>query len=114
MKQLKINIENEVAAEYKRAVEKFGECNNSQHESYAVLLEEYDEAVEEFEAVKQCMMQLWTSTKNNKDDISIKLQKNILKNMKNIAINTACEFVQVAAMAEKALITLERKYNEKL
>ena len=112
MKKLKNEIENIVNSEYNRAAEKFGECNNSSHESFAVILEEVQEAGIEIKSFKQALDIFWTVVKDNKKAYSLKTQTDKLTEMKSHAINIACEFVQVAAMCEKALITIDRKYKK--
>ena len=54
-----------IANEYKRASLKFGECNNSSHESYAVIKEEYDETIDEMQIVSSNLEQYWKAVKSN-------------------------------------------------
>lgn len=110
MKILKIEIESSVKSEYNRAVEKFGESNNSSHESYAIIREELEEASVDFSSVNKYLNDFWEAVKNNKESNSLILQVEALNSLKNHAINAACELVQVAAMAEKALVTISQKY----
>jgi len=52
-----------VTDEYREASEKFGPTNNSPHESYAVILEEYQEAKEESRHFKYYLNSYWGSVK---------------------------------------------------
>lgn len=74
-----------VEEEYGRAGAKFGLKNNSDHESYAVMKEEFEEA---------------------EDEICRLLKLYFCKRIKNIAILAACECIQLAAMAHKAAVTV--------
>ena len=89
--------------EYGRASAKFGCTNNSDHESYAVLLEEVEEADYEVSQVSVQLNQFWQLTKHNDDDIS---KYSRLLEMERRALLAACELIQVAAMAKKAAITV--------
>lgn len=106
MKRLMNAVETEIEAEYDRATEKFGETNNSDHESYAVLLEELQEALAEGETSQKALDAFWVWVKENCSDEG-KLEH--LTKLKNAAMCAACEFIQVAAMAHKAQITIKRR-----
>ena len=92
-----------VADEYHRASMKFGETNNSDHESYAVLLEEMEEAKVEVADVEHQLQKFWEMTKSNEDDLS---KYSRLLEMERRAVLAACELIQVAAMAAKASATV--------
>lgn len=85
-----------VKQEYYRATKKYGERHASSHEAYAVILEEFEEAMEDIDAVKTVMNSMWHSTKENESTIGI------AKMIERSAIMAAAEMVQVAAMAVKA------------
>jgi len=98
MKELVHAIKTAVFQEYDRAAEKFGEANNSDHESYAVILEELEEADEQRFAFKSYMEEFWKCVKGN----DRKKARSYLLEMQRTASNAASEWVQVAAMCHKA------------
>ena len=103
MEKLIAEVTECVEREYGRAGAKFGLTNHSDHESYAVLLEELDEAHVEFAGVQQSLNYLWDLTKRNAPDDK---KYEICKNLEARALLAACEFIQVAAMAKKAALTV--------
>ena len=103
MDKLVAEVKKLVEAEYGRASAKFGCTNNSDHESYAVLLEEREEAHEECAGVDQALHYLWDLIKRNAPD---EKKFEICKNLETRALLAACEFIQVAAMAKKAAMTV--------
>lgn len=92
-----------VEQEYGRAGAKFGLTNHSDHESYAVILEELQEANTECGYCNSALDQFWKLTKDNCSTVD---KMNKLKLLRRNAILAACEFIQVAAMAQKATITI--------
>lgn len=101
-----INIECE---EYGRASVKFGAVNNSDHESFAVLREEADEAVDAMEDVDNLTDVFFEMVKNNEED---KVKLDILNGIKHRAEEAAAEAIQAAAMARKAIETIQRRASE--
>ena len=95
--------------EYGRASAKFGAVNNSDHESYAVLREEADEAVDVLEEVDNRTDAFFEMVKKNEED-EMKLE--ILNVIKHRAEEAAAESIQVAAMARKAIETIERRASK--
>ena len=95
--------------EYGRASVKFGAVNNSDHESYAVLREEADEAVDAVEDVDNLMDIFFETVKNNEED-EVKLD--ILNEIKHRAEEAAAESIQAAAMARKAIETIQRRSSK--
>lgn len=91
--------------EYARSSDKFGAKNNSPHESYAVILEEYDEADDIITDFKDFLDSYWSSVKINDKE----LQKCYLDSLKIRAEHIAAEWVQVVAMCHKAQISIENK-----
>lgn len=91
-----------VSREYRRASEKFGCTNHSDHESYAVLLEEVEEAKSELESIYEHMSQFWQCVKSdsNFDD-----KFSCCQSIEKRAILCACEMIQVAGVARKASLT---------
>ena len=101
-----INIEFE---EYGRASVKFGAVNNSDHESFAVLREEVDEAVDCLEDVDNLTDVFFERVKNNEED---KVKLDILNVIKHRAEEAAAESIQAAAMARKAIETIQRRASK--
>ena len=92
--------------EYGRASAKFGAVNNSDHESYAVLREEADEAVNSMEDVDTLTDVFFEMVKNNEED---KVKLDMLNVIKHRAEEAAAESIQAAAMARKAIETIQRR-----
>lgn len=90
--------------EYGRAATKFGAVNNSDHESYAVLREEADEAADAMEDVDALTNVFFEMVKNNEED---KVKLDILNVIKHRAEEAAAESIQAAAMARKAIETIQ-------
>lgn len=88
-----------VKEEYARASEKFGATNHSDHESYAVLLEEVEEAQAEVAEVYFQLSRFWELVKANDDNPS-KVSR--LLELERKSLLAACELIQVTAMALKA------------
>ena len=70
---------------------------HSQHEGYAVLLEEVEEAGSEMNDLNYRLKQLWTCVKHN----YTKEAYGYARDVENRAIRLAAEAIQVAAMARK-------------
>lgn len=103
MKKLILEVSDLVEREYGRAGAKFGLTNHSDHESYAVLLEEFEEAKFEAESFERCLNEFWYHVKG---DFGLDDKFSSCKRMENRAILCACEMIQVAAMAKKAAMTV--------
>ena len=95
--------------EYGRASVKFGAVNNSDHESYAVLREEADEAVDAVESVDNLTDIFFEIVKDNEED---KVKLDILNEIKHRAEEAAAESIQAAAMARKAIETIQRRESK--
>lgn len=102
MKELMKEIELVVGNELSRAAGKFGPVNNGDHESYAIILEEFEEAAEEGERFGQELSVVWKSIRENR------VQKEDYLELKRRAVLASAEWVQVAAMCQKALNTIEQ------
>lgn len=72
---------------------------HSDHEAYAVILEELEETEENVKAMGYCIQAMWDYVKKDK-----KPRKSVEK-LKNFALKTAAEAIQVAAMCDKFLMT---------
>ena len=100
----KKKIETLIQEELKSANEKYP-LFHSPHEAFAVLKEEVEEANEEFADIFTSLFKMWSNVRND-----IPLKDNASK-IYNIAINAACEAIQVAAMAQKMLYGEEHNYE---
>ena len=96
--------------EYHRAAQKFGSVNNSDHESFAVLLEELQEALDEVKNTHGSIDQFWQMVKSREARDQDK--QNVLTAVENSAIFAACEFIQVSAMAHKAKQTIQERLKK--
>ena len=101
-----------VDREYDRAGAKFGFVNHSDHESYAIILEEFQEAETEVALVNTHLSQFWDAVKLNDDDQSKFDKFEWLIKIESDAVLGACELIQVAAMAKKASIRVSRELKE--
>lgn len=99
MEKLYKDVEIEIENELQRAAVKFGDKNNSPHEAYAVIREEVEEAMEEVRELTFHLKDYWQGVKNNEREE----QNKSLDDLKKRAHLAACEMIQVAAMAQKAL-----------
>ena len=99
MDQLIKDVSKLVVEEYQRAAAEHGPAAHSSHEGYALIKEEAEEAQEQMAIVDQKLTFLWEDVKNDYPSI----QPNHLSEIKKAAILGACELIQVAAMADKAL-----------
>lgn len=102
MKKLYGEVENLAKKEYELASQNFGATNNSSHESYAVLKEEMDEARDEDIQTGLWTERYWKAVKEN----DLEKQAECLKEVQLHALLAACEFIQTAAMAHKAMETI--------
>lgn len=104
MKKLKEEVSTLVRNEYLRAAEAHGEAANTPHEGYALIKEEEEEAGDQMSLVSKKVSALWWAVKA--DDLA--LQAGYLTEIRAAAILGACELIQVAAMADKAIEGLRR------
>jgi len=100
MKKLLTEVQACVFMEYQRAAEKFGPANNSLHESYAVILEEFEEAQTEERGFEWNLRSFWNGVMANT------ATNGQLQQMRSIA-EKAAEWIQVAAMCYKATVAKE-------
>lgn len=103
MEKLILEVNELVDKEYGRAGARFGLVNHSDHESYAILLEELQEAKFEVDSVDRCLEEFWYYVKSN-STASFKIES--CQRLHRRALLCACEMIQVAAMAKKASATL--------
>lgn len=106
---MKAKIEKLVAEELARANEKFP-AFSSNHEAYAVLLEEVEELQHEVERVDFYRDLLWFTTKGKNQNYTLEGGLRVFaEQVKVRAINTAEEAIQVAAMCDKWMQLLEKE-----
>ncbi|MDP4236096.1 MAG: hypothetical protein Q8919_06590 [Bacteroidota bacterium] len=74
MKELLLAVQASVFMEFERAAKKFGKANNSLHESYAVILEEVEEAEFEAGVFKDQLEYFWKEVKGNNPGALLRLK----------------------------------------
>ena len=89
--------------EYNAVVKKYGEKYHSLHEAYSVLLEEYEEASEILDFMKNKIGYIWTAIKENE----INRIEKILDNMRLNTIQITLEAMQVYAVCKRFSNTLQ-------
>ena len=87
-----------------------GRVNHSDHESCAIIAEEIEEHRAEVSCVVECFEEFWSLVRNDGCD-QAKLQS--LKGLSDKAMLAACEIIQVAAMARKAMLTIQERKEVK-
>lgn len=98
MQELINKVQELVAFELERANTIHPPKFNSMHEAYAVILEEYEEAKEEFDHMAYPMHCMWFKTKENNIEGALIYADGV----ETRAIMAAAELIQVAAMCRKA------------
>lgn len=93
MEGIKYLVQNELDM----ACEDNGDSFASDHEAFSVILEEVAESKEEMYAIIDCMHGLWRSVRDDRKN------GDILTDIERHARRLACEAIQVAAMARKAM-----------
>lgn len=86
-----------VQNELDMACEDNGDSFSSDHEAFSVILEEVAESKEEMYIIIDCMHGLWRSVRDDRKN------GDILADIERHARRLACEAIQVAAMARKAM-----------
>lgn len=104
MEKLMEEVKECVEHEYSRASDAYGPTNHSDHESYAIILEEFQEAKTELMYCSHDLDKLWEFIKSDLRDSE---KRGVLRTIQYHALLAACEFIQVAATAYKALVTSE-------
>lgn len=102
-------MDNEVQAlimrEYHDAVDEFGLTYKNYHESYAIILEEYEETIEEIHNIAEELRTLWTLVRDKQAGAAdIKASLIRLENYSRFGL---VELAQVAATAIKAQATCD-------
>ncbi len=101
-KELVREIKNSVGFELIFANQKFP-LFASNHEGYAVIKEEVEEAIEESNGVVENLEILWSVIRENGAGLES------VGYIKQHAIKAAAEFIQVAAMCDKYLMSEDRR-----
>lgn len=110
---------NAVRADVEKLVQKELESANrrfplfaSEHEGYAVILEEVEEAQEYMADTKSCLGGIWTGIRGGYYDAD--LYKKAALDLKDSAIGLAIEAIQVAAMAQKFMDSSGKDWKEQV
>ena len=96
-----------VNEEYSRASEKFGSIHHSDHEAFAVALEELEESADDLNTMTAILGDFWSLVKSKEATDADKMK--MLVGLEQAAIFAACEVIQVAAMAVKAQKTIQQR-----
>lgn len=97
MTKLKNEVTKLVDFELDMANKEYGERFNSAHEAYAVMKEEYEEAKEALTDVSIFLHEcFWTGCRHDENNCI-----DFAEDIRNEAIKTSCECIQVAAVAQK-------------
>ena len=99
MKELFEAIEQESKKELARAAAFHGSIFASPHEAFAVILEEIEESIDSLVPVVYNLSMFWSGVKEDGKEQQIERLLEIERN----ALLSACELVQTAAMARKAM-----------
>jgi len=100
-------IEQAVCHELRNIVKKYGPTYHSEHEGFAVLMEEYQEAAESDKDMQEHLEKLWKSIRENQ------ISNFNLSMIYESAIGLAEEAVQVAAVCERFMETLRKNTEVK-
>ena len=103
MKQLMTEVNGAIEAELSRAQVNFGRTYHSPHEGYGVLAEELWEAEEEHDHVDYIRRLILRALQLEDNDIMLQHMQGIAER----ATLAACEYIQVAAVAKKMILTLK-------
>lgn len=99
MAKLIAAVEQLVNDEYAHASKDHGERFHSQHEAYAIIKEEVEEAKESLIKSENTLCNIWScNCRRDSDD----MYDYRLRSLKRFAVDAAAECIQVAAMAHKA------------
>lgn len=105
MDKLREQVKTLVDKEYERSSEKFGETYHSSHEALGVLWEEVKETTREMSNLQREYNFFGYSVMD--DNYTEQIQR--LEHINKVAVNGACEFIQVANVAQKAIKSMKDK-----
>lgn len=100
MEKLIEQVKNLANKELEESKVNFEKQFNSRHEGYGYMKEEVEEASDEMVTTSAALRLLWRYIKQNESSERVKLSAGKIE---KYAILTACECIQVAAMAEKCI-----------
>lgn len=103
MIELREGVHSLVLQEKARADQNHGECYNSPHEGWAVMLEEMLEAKDEARRVEEMVKELWHSVRMAPLPPHTQFMYEKAANICVIAQSAAAEFIQVAAVCARFL-----------
>lgn len=103
MEQLRGAVTELITQEYTRAAAAHGGASSSPHEGYALIKEELEESQEQLDRASQFLGHLWHEVRADE----LQFMPHYLQEIREAAILGACELIQTAAMAEKALAGLK-------
>lgn len=105
-------IKGAVASEIDNAKKTYGETYHSEHEAWAVLNEEIEEANEAFVKIVSINRVMWNFVrKAKKEEKDFQYIKDNLHYLQDHAKELATEAVQIAAVAQKYLDTMETQHE---
>lgn len=108
-------VKGAIAAETENAKAVWGDTYHSEHEAWAVLAEEIEEANCALIKIVSIQNVMWNFVKKaEKPEGDIKQMRDNLHYLKDHAQEMATEAVQVAAVAQKYLDTLEALYDKSI
>lgn len=110
MEELFRDVQVLINDEYGRAAEKFGDVHHSDHEAFAVALEELEESADELNTMTRILYDFWSLVKSKDATDADKLR--MLSGLQRAATFAACEVIQVAAMALKAQKTIQQREEQ--
>jgi uncharacterized protein YecA (UPF0149 family) len=99
------SINQAVVYELQNIVKNYGATYASEHEGYAVLKEEIEEAADDLDQLNKDLAYLWALIKNN----HIKNGNGTISEARDYAVMLAQEAVQVAAVCERFEETIKNK-----
>lgn len=105
MDKLREQVKTLVTEEYERSSKKYGETYYSSHEALGVLWEEVNEAKYEMECIESQYDLFGESVIDNDYD----RQSHYLNRIHDTAVNGACELIQVANVAQKAIKSIKER-----
>lgn len=106
---VKKDLETVIQAELQRAKDAHGAIYHSPHEAYAVLLEEFDEVQDAVGILQDhiaTIKKIVFGYNKPNTDLHASLERN-LRHTKGIARHVAAEAVQVAAVCQKAIESMD-------
>lgn len=107
MERLRNEVKDITMAELQRANEKFP-LFNSDHEGYAVILEEKEETEEALQVLRSQIKLLWDKVRGKMPTVPLPGDSFSTGKAYDAAVNVACEAIQAAAMIKKLEASREK------